>query len=72
MTVVIRGQRAELCAFTRAVGKGSRAQVEGFIPLMMFCTSSGVISGKEQRGGGRDIGLGVGSWNRQGGRNREG
>ena len=70
MTVVIRGQRAELCAFTRAVGKGSRAQVEGFIPLMMFCTSSGVISGKEQRGDVISVwGLAAGT---DGGRNREG
>ena len=36
--------------FTREVGRGSRAQVEGFIFLMMFCTSSDETTGKQFRG----------------------
>lgn len=36
--------------FTKAVGKGSRAQVEGFIMRMMSSTSCLEISEKQQRG----------------------
>lgn len=50
ITVVIRGLMAEMLAFTRAVGKGSRAQVEGFILLMMSSTSRCETSGKQLRG----------------------
>ena len=36
--------------FTRAVGRGSRAQVDGFILQTMSSTSCSETSGKEQRG----------------------
>ncbi len=39
---------AEIFAFTKAVGKGSRAQEEDPIPLIVSSTSSRVISGKQQ------------------------
>lgn len=38
--VAIRWLRAEVFAFTRAVGNGSRAQVVGFIFLIIFSNSS--------------------------------
>ena len=37
----------EMFVFTRAVGKGSRAQVKGFILLMMSSTSCCETSGKQ-------------------------
>ena len=40
----------EMFVFTRAVGKGLRAQVEGFILLMMSSTSCCETSGKQWRG----------------------
>jgi len=48
--MVIRGLGTEVFAFTRAVGKWSRAQVVGFILLMIFSTSCLAISGKHFRG----------------------
>lgn len=36
--------------FTREVGRGSKAQEEGFIFLVMFCTSSEETLGKPFRG----------------------
>lgn len=48
--VVIRGLRTEVFTFTRTVGKGSRAQVVGFILLIIVSTSCCEISGKRCRG----------------------
>lgn len=50
MTLVIRGLMAKRLAFTRTVGRGSRAQVDGFIDLIMFSTSCCVVSEKQQKG----------------------
>lgn len=50
MILMIRGLMAQMLDFTRAVGKGSNAQVDGFIFLMMSSTSRCVISEKQQRG----------------------
>ena len=50
ITVVIRGLMIEIFVFTRAVGKGSRTQIEGVILLMMSSTSCCETSGKQWRG----------------------
>ena len=50
MTVVMRGLMAVMWDFSRAVGKGSRGQVDGFILLMMLSTSRCVVVVKQQRG----------------------
>ena len=47
--LVMSGETAEMLAFSRAVGKGSSAQVDGFIFLMTSSTSSFVMLEKEQR-----------------------
>ena len=50
MTFVMRGLMAWRLGFTRAVGKGSRAQVDGFIFLMMSSTSCCEMTKKQLRG----------------------
>ena len=50
MILVMNGETAEMLAFSRAEGKGSKAQVDGLIFLMMFSTSSCVALEKEQTG----------------------
>lgn len=50
MTLVIRGLIAQRLDFTKDVGKGSMAQVDGFIFLIMFSTSCCEMSEKQQRG----------------------
>ena len=48
--LVMRGLRRVRWDFIRAVGKGSRAQVVGFILLMMFSASCCVMELKQHRG----------------------
>lgn len=48
--VVMRGLMAQMCCLIRAVGRGSRAQVEGFIFLMVSSTSRCVMGEKQQGG----------------------
>ena len=55
ITEVIRGLRTVIWVFTREGGRGSRAQVMGFIFLMKFCTSSEETRGKELRVGGMQM-----------------
>lgn len=50
MVLVIRGLMAQMFDLTRVVGKGSRAQVEDFILLMVSSTSRCVMLEKQQRG----------------------
>ena len=50
IAAVIRGLRTVIWVFTREVGRGSRGQVEDFIFLMIFCTSSDETSGEQFRG----------------------
>ena len=50
MTLVIKGLMAQMLSFIRAVGTGSRAQVEGFILLMIPSTSRCVVMDKQLRG----------------------
>ena len=50
MTFVMRGLMAQMLDFMRAVGKGSRAQVEGFILMMIPSTSHCVVAEKQLRG----------------------
>ena len=50
MIFVINGEMTEVFVFSRADGKGSRAQVVGFVFLIICSTSSCVTSEKEQRG----------------------
>lgn len=48
--LVIRGFMTQRLDFTKAVGKGSRAQVDDFNFLMMSSTSRCEISEKQQKG----------------------
>ncbi len=50
MILVMRGEMAEMFAFSRVERNGSRAQVVGIIFLMTSSTSPCVASEKEQRG----------------------
>lgn len=50
MILVMRGETAEMFAFSSIEGKDSRAQVVGFIFLRTSSTSLCVVSVKEQRG----------------------
>lgn len=50
MILVIRGLMAQMFDLTRAVGTGSRAQVEDFIVLMVTSTSRCVMLEKQQIG----------------------
>ena len=50
MAFVIRGLMEQMFSFIWDVGKGSRAQVEGFIFLMISSTSCCVVVEKQQRG----------------------
>ncbi len=50
MTLVIKGLITQTFDFTKDVGKGSRAQVDGFIFLIMFSTSCCEIYEKRHRG----------------------
>lgn len=51
-----------MCNLTRAVGKGSRVHVEGFIRLMVSSTSCCVVGEKQQRGWvAPDCGMAVGA-----------
>ena len=50
MILVMKGEMAEMLAFSSAEGKGSRAQVDGFIFLITSSTSPCVMLKKEQRG----------------------
>ena len=52
IAVVIRGLMAWICSLTRAVGKGSRVQVEGFIRPMVSSTSCCVVGEKQRSGWG--------------------
>ena len=47
---MIRGLKTVIWIFTREVGRGSWGQLEDFIFLMMFCTSSDETSGMQVRG----------------------
>ena len=50
MTLVMRGLRTERFDLSMAVGKGSRAQVVGFMFLMIASTSCCVVVEKQHRG----------------------
>lgn len=50
MTSVIKELTAQRLNYNKAVGKGSRASVDGFIFLIMFSTSCCEMSEKQQRG----------------------
>lgn len=50
MILVIRGLRTERLDFTRAMSKGSRALVVGFILLMISSTMCCVMVEKQHRG----------------------
>ncbi len=50
MTLWIKGLITQIFDFTKDVGKGSRAQVDGFIFLTMFSTSCCEMSEKRHRG----------------------
>ena len=50
MTFVISGVKAWVCNLTRAVGRGSREQVEGFICRMMSSVCCRVMGVKQERG----------------------
>ena len=50
MILVMRGLNVQVYSFNRVVGKGSRAQVEDFILLMIPSTSRCVVVVKQQRG----------------------
>ena len=68
ITEVIRGLMAEMWVLTRAVGKGSREQVEGFILAMRASTSRWEVLTQQRRGWGipgcgeEDQAGGVGEW----------
>ena len=50
MILVMKGEMAEMLAFSRAEGKGSRAQGDGLIFPITSSTSPCVMLKKEQRG----------------------
>ncbi len=50
MTLVIKGLITQIFYFTKDVGKGSRAQVDGFTFLIMFSTPCCEMSEKRHRG----------------------
>lgn len=64
MILVMNAETAEMLAFSRAEGKGSRAQVDGLIFFMTSSTSSCVPSEKSRGAGqsqtvGRPLGVAV-------------
>ena len=50
MILVMRGLNVKMWSLISVVGKGSRAQVEGFILVMIPSTSLCVVVEKQQRG----------------------